>query len=125
MFELSEEEKLIEGNADAVKTSIQYYRDEFVDIVDKLQQQSFEAVEILKSSITNDIASRKTQCAHYYNQLKSLNNGVETDTVDETTAFIGLTKSRALLLRTRMSLKDIDGRYRRGIFFSACVNICI
>ncbi|KAH3694395.1 hypothetical protein DPMN_081835 [Dreissena polymorpha] len=117
MFALSEEEKLIEDNADAVKTNIQYCRDEFVGIVDKLQQQSFEAVEILKSSITNDIASRKTQCAHYYNQLKSLYSVVETDAVDETTAFIGLTKGRALLLRTRMLLKDIDGRYRCCIVF--------
>ncbi|KAH3864952.1 uncharacterized protein LOC127866976 isoform X1 [Dreissena polymorpha] len=117
MFELSEEEKLIEDNADAVKTNIQYCRDEFVGIVDKLQQQSFEAVEILKCSITNDIASRKTQCAHYYNQLKSLYSVVEIDAVDETTAFIGLTKGRALLLRTRMLLKDIDGRYRCCIVF--------
>ncbi|KAH3864964.1 uncharacterized protein LOC127866976 isoform X2 [Dreissena polymorpha] len=117
MFELSEEKKLIEDNADAVKTNIQYCRDEFVDIVDKLQQQSFKAVEILKSSITNDIASRKTQCAHYYNQLKSLYSVVETDAVDETTAFVGLTKGRALLLRTRMLLKDIDGRYRCCIVF--------
>ncbi|XP_052267543.1 uncharacterized protein LOC127869215 isoform X2 [Dreissena polymorpha] len=117
MFELSEKEKLIEDNADAVKTNIQYCRDEIVGIVYKLQQQLFEAVELLKSSITNDIASPKTQCVHYYNQLKSLYSVVETDAVDETTAFIGLTKGRALLLRIRMLLKDIDGRYRRCIVF--------
>ncbi|XP_052269002.1 uncharacterized protein LOC127870455 [Dreissena polymorpha] len=117
MHELSEEEKLVKRDADAVKMTIKDCSDTLARLIDKLQDQAFEAVEKLKTSITKDILTQKKLCESFHAKLESICNVVADERVDDTTAFIGLTKGKTLLSSARQLITDTEARLRCGIEF--------
>ncbi|KAH3874435.1 hypothetical protein DPMN_037679 [Dreissena polymorpha] len=105
MLDISEKEKVLEHHANAVKDTIQEIRKETVRLIDAMQEETFDAVDMLKSSLANDLLVRKKQCAYYHFQFNSIYNALAMDTVDDATTFIGLTKGKTLLPRARILSK--------------------
>ncbi|KAH3874408.1 hypothetical protein DPMN_037651 [Dreissena polymorpha] len=88
MLLLPEEEKLLERNANAVRRTIKDCSDIIACLINKLQDQTFEAVEKIKTSKARAFLAKKKRCEHLYFQLESFSNFVAVSTVDDTIVFI-------------------------------------